>query len=418
MHSFSNRCSIHHDYNFLSTPADFRLVHQREYFIPESGVGKPHFVREDPPWPAKKDQVIGLSTGSDIESDGWVSYSKQSHEDASEFIYTTSSNSSDSILALGEVLARSSEPTLSRTQHFVSVHIIEPAHFMLEHTYASTGTYQITIKSDTTSKQITNSAVVHIDEPIHSININCPDSIFANIHFEIAFSSQGGTNVSFAIDLGDGTESKYFYHQQTITPFWFQKPGVFRVSFTGFNVVSKLSEYCTIRVLDDIKGLRFDGAVEAVEIGFPTIVKLRISKGTNVTYTIDYGDGSTVDRVKTVNEQLNLGTEHLYAEVGEYIIAVRATNDLDSSFEIRNISVVEERLNGVLLYTLAERVTDNVFLALNEEIIVFANLTKGTNVKCSFVFNEDSAEEPAASSDVEKTWLSDHHIFKRLVQEV
>ena len=30
---------------------------------------------------------------------------------------------------------------------------------MLEHTYASTGTYQITIKSDTTSKQITNSAV-------------------------------------------------------------------------------------------------------------------------------------------------------------------------------------------------------------------------------------------------------------------
>ena len=55
-----------------------------------------------------------------------------------------------------------------------------------------------------------------------------------------------GSNVSYLVDLGN--DKSHYFHQKALYPFQYEEPGVYTLSFTGANSVSRLVQKCTVKV--------------------------------------------------------------------------------------------------------------------------------------------------------------------------
>ena len=381
----NHQCTPHHEFNFLSTPSDFKVVYQREYIVSQPGL---LFIQEDPALQVEMNQVIGWTSNAE---GGKISFSELTENDPTEFIYAYPDINTERI-----DFSKSSEPQMRRTKHFMSAHIIEPSHFLLEHNYTKTGSYLVT------TGNFTNSAIVNIDERIDGIEIQCPQRIFTFTDFEINVLPHSGTNLSYIVDLGDGEETHFYYHNRPIERFQYQRPDVYQVIFTGFNFISKNYSYCQIEVLDDIEGLRFD-AIQPVALGNPAFVNWRIEKGTNVTYEVDFGDGKT--DVFTEKDLTSMQLKHTYWNVGEYKITVKATNILGSESKIETKINAEIPIGDVEIYSNKNHTTDTIFLQIDEDVDIYVNYSRGSNVKCFFMFND--------STENDEIWTYDKHVTKR-----
>ena len=70
--------------------------------------------------------------------------------------------------------------------------------------------------------------------------------------------------------------------------------------------------------------------------------------------------------------------------------------------DIQSTAIIEIAIGEVIYYTNHPHITDNIYLKINQDFETNVNITNGTNVKCSYIFNDTSSVETTQRSFVKR----------------
>lgn len=70
--------------------------------------------------------------------------------------------------------------------------------------------------------------------------------------------------------------------------------------------------------------------------------------------------------------------------------------------DIQSTAIIEIAIGEVIYYTNHPHITDNVFLKTNQDFETHVNITNGTNVRCSFIFNDTSSTQTPQRSFIKQ----------------
>ena len=317
------------------------------------------------PVSVKKGDIVGWTSGG-----GAIGFREVDMNDieAPEFLYSPSTDI--------KTLFEDEDATLEYYEHFISAHYVRSGHFFLQHKYASPGIF--IISSDF------NSRTVNVDYTIKNFHLDCPSLVKSNESFVITKNHSWVKYVTYSINFGNGTVVQ---SDQLASNYTYHYPGVYVINITAINSVSFQSEICVVKVLDEIKNLRFDGEIAPVPVTQKTEIKWCVDKGTNVTYSIDFGDEQS--EIKSRSSSSNCySLIHTYQKEGEYIVRIEAKNSLDKKLEIEGVALVEIPIDTIEFLTTHSHLTENVYLDIHESIFYEVRTFKGTNIKCSFDFGD------------------------------
>ena len=305
-------CNTEKPYNFIATPADYKLVHQVKYTIESPGY---KLLKLDQPIHVNKGDVLGWTSAG-----GEISYVVVT--EPPEFFYNT-------VTSLNEVLSRTDNPDLKYWNHILSAHYIDPAKFYLRHNYSSPGAYYI-------RSNITEPYLVYVDVPVGIVKVQCPIYKLSGESFTITVTQLVGTNITYSVNFDNGT---VYTEKSNHFRYFYNTPGIYLITVTGYNSLSSMSDSCIIKIYDDITDLSFDGDIESVAVHHNTWIKWCVNKGTNVTYVINYEDelSDTVTDFSSNCHQIN----HEYEKAGRYVVTITATNDIGSQVSISSSAVVD-----------------------------------------------------------------------------
>lgn len=335
---------------------DFSLIKQTKYTIKSLGH---QFLKLQEPMIAKKGDVIGWTSKG-----GEISFTEDNNNN--EFMYDSGKE---------DYLYSNSEP--KNWYHMISAHFINPSQFLLRHNYTSHGAYYIT--SNHTTPQL-----VYVDIPIDKINIQCPPYKFSSQEFTINFDTHIGTNITYLFDFGNGSLISVKYYPVTHT---YHVPGIYKIKVTAYNSVSKISDLCSVKIYDDIEGLAVTEAIKPVAVGSESHIKWCVTKGTNVSYHINFGDGSPNYMINPTFQYCN-NIKHKYDREGYYSITINATNNIGSVKTTSAKALVEIPITSLAAFTNHFHLTGNVYIWLNDPIELSVLYTQGSNILCHYNFND------------------------------
>lgn len=308
---------------------------------------------------------------------------------AFEFEYSSDPN-------VGEILLRTSNPNMHHRHYIMAAHYVHAADFVIRHLYNSTGVKKIT-------SNITQTVLVAVDIPVGDIVTMTHRSV-VNTHDPVVFNIpwHSGSNVTYIWDFGDGKSLRTPINTTSHT---FTSPGTYDVTLTVANAVNQKVLHSAISVFDFIRSLRFSKQIEARAIGLATEVEWETTEGTNLTYVVDFGDGSPrYEKVTTLEASRKGFTTHTYAAVGNYTVTVFAFNLVGPNISVSSQALVEIPVSEVYFSLPAEHVTQTVYFAVGDSVTVNRVLTNGTNVKCAFDFKD-------GSSPIISTEYSTSHVY-------
>lgn len=135
-------------------------------------------------------------------------------------------------------------------------------------------------------------------------------------------ATSAGSNVTYQVTLDDGSKQiKKIGH----FTFSFANPGVYRLRMIASNMVSSKNAVCSIRIYDDITDLKFSAPILPVEMDTMSTISWSVSRATNVTYLVDYGDNTTTT-VADYTDMRIYKLEHKYPTYGRFNVTIEATN--------------------------------------------------------------------------------------------
>jgi PKD repeat protein len=185
------------------------------------------------------------------------------------------------------------------------------------HTYLAVGSYTAVVTATNSLGTAGASTIVTVtDVPIAGLHAANDSPTELGDMTTLTATLLTGTNVTFEWDFGDGTTGAGAVDTHT-----YPALGVYTAIVTATNGTSSESASTVVTITDvPITGLMAanDGPME---LGNLITLTATIMKGTNVSYTWDFGDGTTgAGQVVT----------HLYTEAGVYTATVTATNSMGS----------------------------------------------------------------------------------------
>ena len=283
---------------------------------------------------------------------------------------------------VGEILLRTSNPSMHHRHYIMAAHYVHAADFVIRHLYNSTGVKRVT-------SNITQIVLVAVDIPVgDNVTMTCPST--ANTHDPVVFNIpwHSGSNITYIWDFGDGNTLRTKINTTSHT---FTSSGTYYVTLVVANSVNQRVLHAVIAVFDFIRGLRFSKPIEARAIGLATEINWESAERTNLTYVVDFGDGSPRYEKVTALETSQKGfITHTYASVGNYTVTVFAFDLVGPNISISSQALVEIPVDEVYFSLLAAHVTQTVYFAVGDSVTVNRILTNGTNVKCAFDFKDGS----------------------------
>ena len=389
-----SKCEPIRDFHFASIPADYLLVYQHKVNVSSTG----HFIvelKDSEVFHAMPGDVIGLSFAASTSS-GQIAYAAitDNSNDAPEYEFPI-------VTEIGRRVLRSNG--LKRNiQHLVSVHFHEKASFTLHHVYNSTGAYYITTN-------IAPTIVVYVDEPISGVVLECPKLLATNATFEVTIPTHNGTNTTYEWLAGDGRLAtttvigKYSlkYH----------RPGTYVFSLAAYNSLGRLTRTCTITAIDKVSSLALLQPVRGVALGHETVISWTAQYGTNVSYTVDLGDGSAKKVFdmsgKPDNKVILL---YKYSNVGNYNVTITAKNIISQLIYISTTALVQIPLVRLKFFTLLPHVTQYVYVAKGDEVELGVELQQGSSPRCRYRFGDGTADKETTALYVKHAYsiLGEH----------
>ncbi|KAK3736330.1 hypothetical protein QZH41_020801, partial [Actinostola sp. cb2023] len=363
-------CAPYTPYKFSSPPADYKLVFRYRVEIIALG----HHIVDLPlvqePQVHKGD-VLGLGLGT-----AELGYKSISVDQGVSFHYSASASN------VGDKLLRTSSPAVHQKHFVFAAHFAHSARFVIRDQFASTG-----IKSVTSN--ITEPSYVTIDYPVANVTFTFRQIANTNDTISFSVSQHPGSNTTYIWDFGNGQSLRTQSSHMTYAYPW---AGGFIVKLTAENSVNSITIPALIYIYDPIAKFKFSQCpVKAKALGETTAIEWQTGRGTNITYVVDFGDGTSRHQIVTTGSRSYKGhTTHRYAALGNYTVSIYGYNLVGPNISIHCHAVVETPLAGLEFSVPVEHVTSNIYLAVGDFMIVNRHFKHGTNIRCSHDFKDGS----------------------------
>lgn len=230
-----------------------------------------------------------------------------------------------------------------------------PKSYLFNRTFAS-GQWQVIFEGKNAVNHVIVFYNVTVQDPVENITV----AVEAETEFhgrkivavgtDTRFYSNvtAGTDVYFRWRFGDGSSSHTFKglripsgETNHTVGHSFPRSGQFNVSVEAFNAISLLRTWIIVQAQQRIEGFMLlvtDRASPGEEISF----RFSLTKGDNVSYVVDYGDGGP-SQVLTANSVLKS-----FNESRVYNVSVEAVNQI-SSQKVRKTITVQRKIQGLAL---------------------------------------------------------------------
>jgi len=208
----------------------------------------------------------------------------------------------------------------------------------LQHTYAMSGNYTITLKVSSGSciETYTQSVIILATPPFVDFDY-APPSGCAPLTVKFTNLSKGAEPDKYVWEFGDGQATS-----NAINPtYTYYEPGKYTVSLTAANPTGQTTRVTKQEIIEvyPVPDAQFD--VKPKEVVVPDGVLFTSNRSFQATsFLWDFGDGNTSAEVQP---------QHNYAEVGEYTITLIAYNDYGCSDTTKMEGVVKAIRGGQVL---------------------------------------------------------------------
>ena len=368
-------CSVAAPYHTTVPRADYQLVRQSRVSVASLGHHIEPLSEAEQPF-VRRGDVLGWSSEG-----GVLAHQEIDIERGATFEYGLE-------LSVGDVLRRSDSP-IKHHKHFIM-----SAHYAHANSFSTWRRYQ-TPGHKFISSNVMDTVVVTIDEPITVAHMVYTSLMSTDQSYAFSVPSHPGTNASYLWEFGDGGS---LVSQQSSVSYSYPLAGKFALTLTAFNSISRVVARGQVSVFESIQGLRFSTPIQAEALGQETRFEWGTVRGTNLTYVVDFGDGSERYRIDTTGSASRTGSaKHRYGAVGNYSMTLYAYNLVGPNSSVAARAVVEIPVSGLEFSVPLAHVTNNVYLATGDHMTVTRVVSTGTNVECTFDFRDGTA--PVRTSD-------------------
>ncbi|XP_048407707.2 polycystin-1 isoform X2 [Stegostoma tigrinum] len=200
------------------------------------------------------------------------------------------------------------------------------------HIYQRPGEYNLTVSVSDKYDNASQLIPLIIYSYLSNLSINVSSEVLSTgklAEFEASLlpSPRG---VTYSWSFGDNsTELAGDLRRVTHT---FAKAGRYKVTVQASNVISMISTYRWLEVLDEISELHISDN-SPTELSAPTIVQASVRTGSRLLWIFDMGDGSAPTTTSSSVKN------HTYSEVGNYTVAVTARNAVSAANATRVVRV-------------------------------------------------------------------------------
>jgi PKD repeat protein len=209
----------------------------------------------------------------------------------------------------------------------------------LTHIYPAPGMYTTIVTASNSLSTVTATTTVTVYvTPVAGLTVSNTSPTVLGQPTGLLAAISAGDFVSYTWNLGDGVSAT-----GVITTHTYPAVGVYTASVTAFNSVNALTATTRVTIKDvPLSGLNASNNSPSA-IGSATTLAAAISAGSNVTYTWNFGDGSSVVFGQVVTYT------YPFSAAFRFTATVTATNSVNSQTAMTTVIIVPKRVYLPLL---------------------------------------------------------------------
>ncbi|XP_073684860.1 polycystin-1 [Garra rufa] len=211
----------------------------------------------------------------------------------------------------------------------------------IDHTFPFPGDFTLKIKAYNQYDQIETFVAVKIRTPISRLLVSSsPIACQVNhtILFEVSLcpSSYG---VIYLWNFGDDSDQVKEYISKVSHVF--KRPGTYNVTICANNSLSVLTNSTTVEVVEAVSGLQLYYN-SSTELNSTFEISGRVSAGTHLKWTFDFGDGSEV------KDNTGSSASHIYRSFGNYTVQVTVYNSVSKEHQLVSVEVFHLLISKII----------------------------------------------------------------------
>ena len=263
------------------------------------------------------------------------------------------------------------------------------------------GWYSVVITATNRVNNETIAGNLSVQYAIHGVVVEHPLILKTNETFNFTVLPHLGDEMArYTLHTMDGKTTN---STDKVIPYTYTTAGRYKVVLIASNDVSSMLVNCTeIIVQDVIEGLKYTSVNHSVAVNAPAEIHWRLTQGSELLVSIDYGDGSP----KIVNRSLSVGdifvaiSTHNYTEPREYDVVINASNLVDRK-TINTTVYVETPAEGPglsiwrTIYSKAQEklCKKELYIEANDSVTLNVTISNGTNLNVAINFGDNSSDE-------------------------
>lgn len=249
-------------------------------------------------------------------------------------------------------------------------------------TFMKEGEVQVKVTASNLVSNLTHIIFFYAQKAIKDFDIKVPSCVGTGEEFDVRFFISEGGGVKFNATFGDG--SKDIVTTMTLVRRTYFQKSEYTISATAFNEVSRFTSTKQVSVRYRIKDLTCGTSDKLVALGNQIEIFWKISNGSDVTYFVNFDDGS-----KEVNKSSPLlgktiSLSYTYSTAKRYQVTVKASNTITQP-SCNSEVIVQDPIKGLAIQSQS---TSNT--ALYEEVSIQVTVKNGTDVRYIFDFGDGS----------------------------
>lgn len=216
------------------------------------------------------------------------------------------------------------------------------------------GDFTLKIKAYNQYDQIEKTVTVKIRTPISRLLVSSsPIACQVNhpILFEVSLwpSSYG---VLYLWNFDDDSDQVKEYYSKVRHVF--KRPGTYNVTICANNSLSVLTNSTVVEVFEAVSGLQLYYN-SSIEMNCTFEISGRVSVGTHLKWTFDFGDGSVL------KDHTGNSASHIYKSVGNYTVQATAYNSVSKEHRLVNVEVYRLVISKIIPTDCIVSKTETVF---------------------------------------------------------
>ncbi|KAF4106605.1 hypothetical protein G5714_012595 [Onychostoma macrolepis] len=211
----------------------------------------------------------------------------------------------------------------------------------IHHTYSFPGDYTLKIKAYNQYDQTETFVTVKIRTPISRLLVS-PSPIVCQVNHTILFEVSlwpSSYRVLYSWNFGDDSDQVKEYYSEVRHVF--KRPGTYNVTICANNSLSVLTNSTAVEVVEAVSGLQLYYN-SSIELNCTFEISGRVSLGTGLKWTFDFGDGSAL------KDHTESSASHIYKSLGNYTVQVTAYNSVSKEHQFVSVEVHHLRISKII----------------------------------------------------------------------